>query len=127
MTLYQHMQSMETGTNPESAPFFPPRGVSPSILLAQTKNTVPFIFDRDFLTAPARENSYLHALLELDKSVTALARSGDAGTPLKTSPQLTHSQYFELCLAAHHATVASFVPTDVDNQIRFRLWHPALD
>lgn len=30
--------------------------------------------------------------------------------------------YFKLCLAAHHATVSSFVPTDVDNQIRHRLW-----
>ena len=30
--------------------------------------------------------------------------------------------YFALCLAAHHATVASFVPTDVDSKIRGLLW-----
>src|SRR5262249_8642334 len=34
--------------------------------------------------------------------------------------------YYHLCLAAHHATVASYVPTDVDNQIRFKLWDPTL-
>ena len=30
--------------------------------------------------------------------------------------------YFSLCLAAHHATVATFVPTDVDSKIRGLLW-----
>jgi len=36
----------------------------------------------------------------------------------------SHVDYFKLCLAAHYSTVGSFVPTDVDNQIRYRLWHP---
>jgi hypothetical protein len=30
--------------------------------------------------------------------------------------------YFAVCLAAHHATVATFVPTDVDSKIRGLLW-----
>ncbi len=30
--------------------------------------------------------------------------------------------YFALCLSAHHATVATFVPTDVDTKIRGLLW-----
>ncbi len=30
--------------------------------------------------------------------------------------------YFALCLACHHATVATFVPTDVDTKIRGLLW-----
>ena len=30
--------------------------------------------------------------------------------------------YFGLCLACHHATVATFVPTDVDTKIRGLLW-----
>jgi hypothetical protein len=34
-------------------------------------------------------------------------------------------EYFGLCLAAHHATVASFVPTDVDSKIRGLLWRRA--
>ena len=34
----------------------------------------------------------------------------------------TRDDYFVLCLAAHHATVGSYVPTDVDTKIRKALW-----
>jgi len=34
----------------------------------------------------------------------------------------TKEDYLALCLAAHHATVGSYVPTDVDNKIRGDLW-----
>ncbi len=32
------------------------------------------------------------------------------------------TDYFALCLAAHHASVATYVPTDVDAKIRHALW-----
>lgn len=35
--------------------------------------------------------------------------------------------YFRLCLAAHHATVATYVPTDVDSKIRGLLWRDTKD
>lgn len=35
--------------------------------------------------------------------------------------------YFALCLACHHATVATFVPTDVDTKIRGLLWRLVSD
>ena len=35
--------------------------------------------------------------------------------------------YFALCLSAHHATVATFVPTDVDTKIRGLLWRESRD
>jgi hypothetical protein len=35
--------------------------------------------------------------------------------------------YFALCLSAHHATVATFVPTDVDTKIRGLLWRETRD
>jgi hypothetical protein len=35
--------------------------------------------------------------------------------------------YFALCLACHHATVATFIPTDVDTKIRGVLWHASRD
>ncbi len=35
--------------------------------------------------------------------------------------------YFALCLACHHATVASFVPTDVDTKIRGIVWRESRD
>jgi hypothetical protein len=35
--------------------------------------------------------------------------------------------YFAFCLACHHATVATFVPTDVDTKIRGILWRESHD
>ncbi len=95
------------GIAPES-----PRGVSPEILLSQVRNTAPFIFE-DKMRAEADPS--LHHLRTLQELATQ-----------KSSVELNHVEYFRLCLSAHHATVATFVPTDVDNQIRFRLWHPTL-
>lgn len=36
--------------------------------------------------------------------------------------ELSHFEYFRLCLSSHYLTVATPVPTDVDNQIRQKLW-----
>jgi hypothetical protein len=44
---------------------------------------------------------------------------GAAAQALMTDRTL---DYFGLCLACHHATVATFVPTDVDTKIRGLLW-----
>lgn len=90
-----------------------PRGVSPKILLSYVKNTAPFIFYQDFLVGP--NHRYLKILRHTDQWLEKFPDT-----------ELDHSGYFELCVAAHFGTVATFVPTDVDNQIRFRLWHPAL-
>lgn len=46
------------------------------------------------------------------RGIEALAEPNDAA----------RSDYFALCLAAHHATVATYVPTDVDAKIRHALW-----
>ena len=46
-------------------------------------------------------------------------------------PDLTPGEqlqdYFALCLSCHHATVASFVPTDVDTKIRGIVWRETRD
>jgi len=46
-------------------------------------------------------------------------------------PGLHHPEqlqdYFALCLACHHATVATFVPTDVDTKIRGMSWRETPD
>lgn len=39
---------------------------------------------------------------------------------------LSHLEYFELCLSAHYLSCATPVPTDVDNQIRKKLWPESL-
>ena len=44
---------------------------------------------------------------------------------LKTGDEGEHLDYFTLCLACHHSSVATFVPTDVDSKIRDHLWRYA--
>jgi hypothetical protein len=77
------------------------RGIAPEILYQHIENTVPFLF-------------------------TGLAPSApysDFVREKRGEKKFNHYQYFELCLCAHYTTVASFVPTDVDNQIRKNLWN----
>jgi hypothetical protein len=43
------------------------------------------------------------------------------------TPEEQLQSYFALCLACHHATVATFVPTDVDTKIRGIVWRESRD
>src|SRR5262249_10890208 len=43
------------------------------------------------------------------------------------TPEEQLQDYFAVCLACHHATVATFVPTDVDTKIRGIVWHATRD
>ena len=101
---------------PVAIPLAPaaPRGVAPDLLVKQVANTAPFIFDGSLIRVSSNDYRYLD-LLRAQASV-----SGDSFLPLNPA------QYFELCLATHWATVGTFVPTDVDNAIRFKLWAPGL-
>ena len=77
------------------------RGVAPATLLEQVKNTAPFVFEPGF---PDEPYPYLRRLR---------AYAGE---------ELDHAAYFELALCAHWATAGTYVPTDVDNAIRDKLW-----
>ena len=77
---------------------------SPAPLLEQVRNTAPFLF-------PLQED---------DAYQTAL-RAAEQQLPD------TLEGYFRLCLACHYATVATFVPTDVDTKIRGILWRETRD
>ncbi len=77
--------------------------ISPSILLELVRNTAPFLFEGD--PEP----------LEGPRRFLGLLRNYKA-------QDLSRSDYYELCLAAHWATAGTFVPTDVDNAIRWKLW-----
>jgi len=82
------------------------RGISPEILLGLVENTAPWLKRDRQPQAP-----YSRPILQ--------AMDG--------KKHFSHFEYFELCLSAHYSTVATFVPTDVDNQIRKNLWHPELE
>jgi hypothetical protein len=44
----------------------------------------------------------------------------------ETLEGLSHAEYFKLCLSAHYSTCGTPVPTDVDRQIRQKLWSASL-
>jgi len=74
-------------------------GIASSTLLAQVENAAPFAFG-----GPA---PYLKRLA-----------AWRAAPPGRESPV----DYYALCMAAHWATAGSYIPTDVDNAIREKLW-----
>jgi hypothetical protein len=97
--------------------------IGPETLIAQVENTAPFLKQR----MPAAESGRL----------VDLANSADGFLRILASWQnmlretLTFAEqlqdYFTLCLACHHATVATFVPTDVDTKIRGITWRETRD
>lgn len=80
------------------------RGIAPRLLRDQVRNTAPFIFS-DTVT-PAAPGYY--------------------GLLLSEEDNFSHEDYFKLCVSAHWATCSTFVPTDVDQTIRLKLWSPGL-
>lgn len=87
--------------------------ISPATIVEQVRNTAPFL-------NVARIDDG-RRLIECREYLDILAR-GEALAEATLDPDATIEDYFALCLAAHHATVATFVPTDVDTKIRGLLW-----
>jgi hypothetical protein len=109
-------------------PVKPPRDawahwISPETLLSQVHNTAPFLEARLPPSEPGR-------LIELGQSTDGFLRIL-ANWQNMLRPELGPGEqlqdYFALCLACHHATVATFVPTDVDTKIRGILWRETRD
>ncbi len=85
-------------------------GIAPATLLAQVKNTASFIFD---LPAAHPAAAILEDVAGAEKAQTATDASS--------------ARYLRFLLAAHYATVATFVPTDVDARIRHHYFQPLND
>lgn len=83
-------------------------GIAPNILLKHVENTVPFLFKGEIETS-GKEKAYLQKLVHYKKNLNLLKN-------------IDLLEYFHICLAAHWATAGTYVPTDVDNQIREGLW-----
>ncbi len=87
------------------------RGIAPRTLIVQVENTAAFLFDPE--QTQFHQLPYVQILAEIRRT--------------QPEPEaLSHFEYFRLCVAAHWGTVATFVPTDVDNSIRLKLWNSAL-
>jgi hypothetical protein len=97
--------------------------IGPETLMAQVQSTAPFLEAR----LPAAEST---RLVELGDSPDGFLRvlaswRNILGANLSVEEQL--QDYFALCLSCHHATVATFVPTDVDTKIRGIVWRASRD
>jgi len=88
-----------------------PKGIEPQLLLKQVFNTAPYL--KTLIFDEANSLRYLQIIQSVG--------------PRVSWDDFSWGRYFELCVAAHYATVATFVPTDVDNHIRFKLWAPTVE
>ena len=99
------------------------RWIGPQTLLSQVRNTAPFLEPR--LPAPEARR-----LIDLGNGPGGFLRILASWENL-LRPNLGFEEqlqdYFALCLSCHHATVATFVPTDVDTKIRGILWRESRD
>jgi hypothetical protein len=83
-------------------------GIAPNILLKHVENTAPFLFQGE-LETKGDKREFLEKLRFYKRNLKALNH-------------INLSEYFHICLSAHWTTAGTFVPTDVDNQIREGLW-----
>ncbi len=88
-------------------------GIAPNILLTHVQNTAPFLFTGEIDTS-GKNREFLAKLVFYKKNLNSLKN-------------IDLTEYFNICMAAHWTTAGTFVPTDVDNQIRKGLWeHPEI-
>ncbi len=91
--------------------------IGPGQILAWVASSCPWF---DATPLPGRPS----ALMEGPEGFRVVLRAGHSLIGAKPSAE-ARDDYFALCLAAHHATVGSYVPTDVDSKIRGELWKRA--
>jgi hypothetical protein len=75
------------------------RGIEPALLLDQVRTGAPYILEEPSAIP------FIRTLQGFD------------------GRELDVPSYFRLCMSAHWATAGCFVPTDVDNTVRFKLWN----
>lgn len=92
--------------------------VAPRTLLNEVQNTAPWLpAPREAPSGDVR--AMAGGPLGFLSILAGFRQEGAAEQALANDRTL---DYFGLCLACHHATVATFVPTDVDTKIRGLLW-----
>lgn len=100
--------------------------IGPRTLLGLVENTTPWLFERadaKSLDSPSVRTSEVPPGPEQWR---AILRAGERLEPSPDPKPEERTDYFALCLAAHFATAATYVPTDVDTKIRRALWQDAI-
>jgi hypothetical protein len=119
-------------TNPELAAAKEPesRGafggfIGPRTLVGLVEIAAPFLFDSSHglaagLPTTPQARLFQHGLHPL--GWWSILQHVDLLAPQAEPTPAARTDYFALCLAAHFASVATYVPTDVDAKIRHALW-----
>ncbi len=86
----------------------PTRGIAPELLISQVFNTMPYLLETQGELARFKPTI----------TIRQASRAPNA--------EYSHFEYYRLCLSAHYLSCGTPVPTDVDNQIRKKLWPAGL-
>jgi hypothetical protein len=99
--------------------------IGPRTLVAQVQNAAPWLFDGSHPDSAAVPPTSGERLIEHGFHPlgwwSILRESGRLEAQSEPTPR-ARTDYFALCLAVHCASVATYVPTDVDAKIRHALW-----
>ncbi len=99
--------------------------IGPRNLVDLVRSAAPWLFDGSHPQHGDVPESASGRLIELGDPPLGWWRILRAADRLEAAAEPTPAQladYFALCLAAHFASVATYVPTDVDAKIRRALW-----
>ncbi len=100
--------------------------IGPRTLLGLVENTAPWLFAREPGATREAEASRPSDAKPGPEQWRAILRAGERLEPSPEPKPEQRTDYFALCLAAHFASAATYVPTDVDTKIRRALWHEAV-
>ena len=101
--------------------------IGPRTLVAQVENALPWLLAPEFAESESAPRSGSLADLAAGRlGWWHVLRGAGRLAPSDDPTPAQRTEYFALCLAAHFASAASFVPTDVDTKIRRALWNDAV-
>jgi hypothetical protein len=100
--------------------------IGPRTLLGLVENTAPWLFTDEARAAADSPGVGPADVPPGPEQWRAILRAGAGLEPNAEPKPAERTDYFALCLAAHFATAATYVPTDVDTKIRRALWHEAV-
>ncbi|MEX2207400.1 MAG: hypothetical protein WEF50_14320 [Myxococcota bacterium] len=100
--------------------------IGPRTLLGLVENTAPWLFARTAGEVGEASSARPSEVAAGPEQWRAILRAGEQLEPSPEPKPEQRTDYFALCLAAHFASAATYVPTDVDSKIRRALWHEAV-
>ncbi len=99
--------------------------IGPRNLVALVENAAPWLFDGSHPASarvPATRGSRPDEHAGHSLGWWSILRHAELVRPADAPTGADIADYFALCLACHFASVATYVPTDVDAKIRHALW-----